>query len=260
MAHTSSVSLYDYPRYYDAVFGTTSDVEAAFLLECFELYATRKVKRVFEPATGSGRLLVELARAGMTVSGCDLSPAAAAYGNARLRRYGFPRAIEVFDMADFRLKPKVDAAFNLISSFQHLPSDAAAESHLRSMASSLVRGGLYIVGVQLLPSRGRRSGSEAWSGRQGKVHVQTDLKTVRLDREKRVDVCRMISTIKDGKKTLRIQENLRFRTYTRTQFLGLLGRVPELTIAATYDFNYTIHAPVPVDARSQDAIFVLRRT
>lgn len=259
MTSTAAPSLYDHPRYYDAVFGTTSKIESAFLIECFQLYAKREVKRVFEPATGSGRLLVELAKAGYDVTGCDLSEAAALYGNTRLGRLGFPKAIGVFDMTQFSLRPRVDAAFNLISSFQHLASDEAAESHLRSIADSLERGGLYIMGVQLIPTRGRRSGSEAWTGGRGALRVETDLKTVRLDRKKRLDLCRMVTTVRNGKKVHVFRENLRFRTYTADQMLRLLAKVPALQIAVTYDFTYTIAEPIVVDAVTQDAIFVLRK-
>lgn len=252
-------SLYHYPAYYDAVFGTSTGIEADFLCDCFRLFAQRKVRRVFEPATGSGRLLIELARRGFRVSGCDLSAAAAAYGNARLKRKGFPNAIQVFDMSEFTLRPQVDAAFNLISSFQHLPDDEAAASHLRSIADSLAPGGIYVIGLQLLPVRGRRCGSESWSGRKGKLSVRTDLKTTRLDRERRLDVCRMLSTIVDGTSRRKIRENLRFRTYTAAQFKSLLRKVPSLEVAATYDFTYTIAEPIVVDPTTQDAIFVLRK-
>lgn len=255
----SSASLYTEPRLYDAVFGTSNREERAFLEECFSLHATRPVRRVFEPATGSGRLLVELARAGFDVSGCDLSAAAAAYANRRLQRLGRAPSVEVFDMTQFHLPRKVDAAYNLISSFQHLNNEAAAGSHLQSVAANLARGGLYVLGLQLLPTQGRRSGSETWTGKTGATTVTTFLKTIRLDRRQRVDHCRMTTQIRTGRHRRQITEWLRFRTYTWAQLRRLLRQVPAFEIAATYDFTYNIADPIRVGPRTQDAIFVLRR-
>ncbi|MFB6452765.1 hypothetical protein [Bradyrhizobium tunisiense] len=50
------------------------------------------------------------------------------------------------------LPAKVDAAFNLMSSFQILPTERAAEDHLRSMAANIAKGGLYILALHLTPS------------------------------------------------------------------------------------------------------------
>ena len=67
------------------------------------------MRQGFEPACGTGRLLVKLAAAGYQVAGNDLSRKAVDYCNARLARHGFPAAATVGDMADFRLPRKVDA-------------------------------------------------------------------------------------------------------------------------------------------------------
>jgi hypothetical protein len=53
-------SLYDYPKYYDLLFGSDWKAEFDFLRACFEKYAGCRVRRVFEPACGTGRLLVEV--------------------------------------------------------------------------------------------------------------------------------------------------------------------------------------------------------
>src|SRR6187549_671346 len=49
-------NLYDYPRYYDLVFGSDWKAEYDFLLEVFDKHAAGRVRRVFEPACGTGRL------------------------------------------------------------------------------------------------------------------------------------------------------------------------------------------------------------
>jgi SAM-dependent methyltransferase len=127
-------TLYDYPRYYDLVFGSDWRAEFHFLQACFERYASGQVRRIFEPACGTGRLVYRLAKAGYETSGLDLNPRAVDYCNRRLKRHGLPPTAFVGDMADFRLRRKMDASFNMINSFRHLTKEAEAEAHLRCMA------------------------------------------------------------------------------------------------------------------------------
>ncbi len=67
MLQTIQGDLYDYPKYYDLVYGSDWKAEFDFLLDCFEQHAKVRVRRVFEPACGTGRLLVKLAAAGFHV-------------------------------------------------------------------------------------------------------------------------------------------------------------------------------------------------
>ncbi|NQU21999.1 MAG: class I SAM-dependent methyltransferase, partial [Candidatus Nealsonbacteria bacterium] len=76
-------SLYDYPKYYDLLFGSDWKTEFDFLEACFERYAQRPVRRLFEPACGTGRLLAKFATAGYEVAGNDLNARAVEYCNAR---------------------------------------------------------------------------------------------------------------------------------------------------------------------------------
>jgi 2-polyprenyl-3-methyl-5-hydroxy-6-metoxy-1,4-benzoquinol methylase len=81
-------SLYDYPVYYDVVFGSDWRAEFKFLEGVFRLHGRRPTRSLFEPACGTGRLLVPLAKAGYRVAGNDLNERAVDYCNARLKRRG----------------------------------------------------------------------------------------------------------------------------------------------------------------------------
>ena len=106
--------LYDFPRYYDLLFGSDWRAEFDFLLGAFELHAARKVRSLFEPACGTGRLLIHFAREGYRVAGNDLNARAVAFCNARLARNGFPASAVVGDMSRFTVTRPVDAAFNTV--------------------------------------------------------------------------------------------------------------------------------------------------
>jgi SAM-dependent methyltransferase len=252
-------SLYDYPRYYDLVFGSDWKAEHDFLRQTFDKFAAARVRRVFEPACGTGRLLFRLAQSGYEVSGLDLNRRAVDYCNKRLARHGYPPAGVIGDMADFRLSQKIDAAFNTINSFRHLRSEQAAISHLQCVAAALRKGGLYIVGLHLTPNEGTPLTEESWSARRGWLAINTHLETFDLDLARRNERCRMTMDVYTPTQRLQIVDELDFRTYTRRQLFELLAAVPELRLVAVYDFRYRINEPIDIRNDTQDVVLVLRR-
>lgn len=259
MATLLTGSLYDYPAYYDLVFGSDWKAEFAFLEACFDRHAARKVKHIFEPACGTGRLLVRLAQAGYRVSGLDLNPKAVQYCNDRLRRKGVRASVFVGDMTDFRLPRPADAAFNMINSFRHLSSEEAAEAHLHCMAEALKPGGLYALGLHLTPSKGRPMDEESWTARRGHLQVNTRLKTIRRRPAKREEWFTMTCDIYTPTEHRRLQEEIMFRSYTAEQFQELLDRVGRFDVLATYDFHYRIDRPIEIRPHTEDVVFILRR-
>src|SRR5580698_7772957 len=109
---TISGHLYDYPKYYDLIFGSDWAAEFKFLEACFAKYSKRPVKRLFEPACGTGRMVIQFAKAGYEIWGNDLNETASKECNARLLRAGYAESAFVGDIADFSVKKKDDAAFN----------------------------------------------------------------------------------------------------------------------------------------------------
>jgi SAM-dependent methyltransferase len=251
-------NLYDYPKYYDVLFGDDWKAEYDFLLACFAQHARRPVRRLFEPACGTGRLLVKFARAGYEVSGNDLNPKAVSYCNARLVRHGFPPTATVGDMADFHLRRKQDAAFNTINSFRHLQTEEAAEGHLRCVAGALAKGGLYVLGFHLTPARPICQ-EESWSARRGSLVVNSRMRSLWIDRRKRSERVSFQFDIHTPTRQFRLADVFPFRTYTAGQFRGLLSRVPSLELVETYDFSYQIDKPVAVDEETEDVVYVLRK-
>jgi SAM-dependent methyltransferase len=259
MQKTATANPYDHPRLYDLAFGAEWQAEMKFLTASFEKYAAIKVRRVFEPACGTGRLLVRLARAGYAVSGLDLNERAIAYCNERLSRQGFRETATVGDMTDFQLPRKVDAAFNLVSSFRHLGSEAAARSHLRRMAASLRPGGIYVLGLHLTPTGRAPCDVEVWTVRQGQLRVRTRIAMTRRNLRRREERIRVTFTVRTPTTNVRLENRIVLRTYTAPQFLRLLSTVAEFAIVALHDFHYQIDAPVALGPRTEDVVFILRR-
>ncbi len=252
-------NLYDFPRYYDLVFGCDWRAEVDFLRGIFAKYVPGKTKSLFEPACGTGRLVFRLAKLGYKCAGLDLNPHAIDFCNRRLEKHDLPQSAFVGDMTDFELKKPVDAAFNTINSFRHLLAEKMALDHLRCTAKALRKGGVYVLGLHLTPLTTDPIEEEIWNTRRGKLSLQTRLVSVETNLKKRVERCEMTLEVDSPKQKLTIRDELKFRTYTHKQILQLLSEVHELELVGVYDFRYRIDLPTQVDELSQDVVLILRK-
>lgn len=261
---TITGNLYDFPKYYEVVFGSDWAAEFRFLRACFQRYVPREVRRVFEPACGTGRLLVQFAKAGYEVAGNDLNPKAVRYCQSRFERAGLAGTIVEGDMSAFRLadlgsRKKFDAAFNTINSFRHLPDEAAAEAHLNCVADALAKGGLYILGLHLTPTQGPRVDEESWSARRGNLAVNSHMWSIALDMKQRNERVGMTFDVYTPTRQFRIEDEMQYRTYTAEQMQNLFDRTSRFEVVETFDFTYDIDGPVTIDGLTEDVIYVLRR-
>jgi SAM-dependent methyltransferase len=259
MPETVAANLYDYPKYYDLIFGNDWKAEYDFLLAAIAKHGLRNTQRVFEPACGTGRLLIKLAQHGFEVAGNDLNPKAVKFCNDRLARYGFPRTAVVGDMSDFRVAKKFDAAFNMINSFRHLPTEAMARSHLQCVAAALKRGGIYLLGLHLTPTKGAAIEDEAWAARRGNLAVNSYMWTKKRDLKARNEELGMTFDVYTPRKQFRIEDEMHYRIYTARHMRRLLASVPELEVVETYDFTYDIEEPVEIEPDTEDVVFVLKK-
>jgi SAM-dependent methyltransferase len=259
MSEIIAASLYDFPKYYDLLFGSDWKAEFDFLQAVFRKHAGRTVRRVFEPACGTGRLLIKLAQAGYEVAGNDLNPKAVAYCNRRLKRHGFGEPVSVGDMSDFRVGRRFDAGFNTINSFRHLATEDQARAHLQCMADGTAAGGLYVLGLHLIPTRGDRSEEESWSARRGNLVINSHMWSRGIDKRRRMESLGLTLDVYTPTRHLKIRDDMFYRTYNKRQMESLIASVPDWEIAETYDFAYEIDQPIQVDAKTEDVVYILRR-
>lgn len=259
MQNITQDNLYNYPKYYDLVFGSDWKAELEFLQAAFAKHGKGKITRLFEPGCGTGRLMFRLAQAGYEVAGNDLNHAAVEYCNARLARYGFPPTAVVGDMSDFKVKKKFDAAFNMINTFRHLPSEKHARRHLECMAEALRTGGLYFLGLHLTPTQGEPMEEERWAARRGNLTVLSHLKTVSHDTRRRNERVHLAFDILTPTSSQRLEDYADFRTYTAPQMAKLLAGVSAFRVVETYDFAYNVKKPIAVGPAVEDVVYVLQK-
>src|SRR5438046_825993 len=153
-----------YPLY------VTIDVDV--LGYCFNGLARRPVRRVVDIACGTGPHLMRLADRGYRMSGLDLSPRNVEFLRERLAAKGHEGELVVGDMTDFRLARPVDAAICMQDSQGHLLKTEQLVAHLRTVAKSLKRGGLYVFDRYMASSWTNPARRWSWSKRRGRLIVR----------------------------------------------------------------------------------------
>ena len=252
-------SIYDHPKYYDLVFGSDCAAELRFIEAVNERFLGGRAKRMYEPACGTGRLLYRLARRGYEVGGIDLNLKAIEFCNQRLQRAGFPPSTYVGDMSHFEVSKKWDLAFNTINSFRHLSTQRQAIGHLRSMASAIRSGGLYLLGLHVRPTQAAPSETEAWVARRGDLQVNTYMWTIDRNIPERMERFGIYFDVYTPLQHFRITDELRLRSYTDRELRRLVKDAGGWEIIETYSFHYDIDDPIEVDETCEDVVYVLKR-
>ena len=135
--------LYSTPEIYDVAFGWDLTLELDFLENCWADLVPGPVRRVLEPACGTGRVLKGLGDRGYDVLGYDRSPEMVAFASHKLATVG-GRALRG-DMATFRPPGRFDVAINLVNSIGYLLEDDELLAHWKRVAEALRPDGIYIV-------------------------------------------------------------------------------------------------------------------
>jgi SAM-dependent methyltransferase len=266
-----NVNWYDYPAYFDLAFRSETTKEADFIEAVCRKYCPFEVRRMLEPACGTGRLIAELAGRGYEMSGFDLCEPMLRFCRQRLKRKKLSAETFVADMADFSMplsatngrggrgEGRIDAAFNTFNSFRHLLSEEAARSHLQCVAQSVRKNGLYILGFHLLPPDAAEESIERWTERQGGTQVTVTLRVLETDRRKRIEKLRVNLLVRKKEEVLRLRDEFQFRMYTAAQFRRLLAKVPDWELCDVYDFWYEIDEPQILNNDMSDTVFILRK-
>lgn len=254
-----SANWYDYPAYFDLAFRDETKPEAAFIEAACKKYCAFPVKRLLEPACGSGRLIVELARRGYQMSGFDLNESMLQYARKRLARLGLAANFFVGDMTRFELDQPVDAAYNTFNSFRHLLTEETAISHLQSVANALKSGGIYILGLHLLPPDASEESTERWTARSGQTRLHGTLKVISSSRRRRLETLRMSLLVRTPKREVRIRSEFTLRLYTARQLKKLLHAVPQLELLDVFDFWYELDHPLQLNDEISDTVLILKK-
>ncbi len=268
-ARYSEIDWYSTPEWYDILYAPDTAREVGFLRDVLDCYGrpgrARRSRRarVLEPACGSGRLVVALAREGYSVVGFDLSPEMVAYTRRRLKAAGLRARVERARLESFaedmRLGRPFELAYCPVSSFKYILSEAGARAHLEGVAAALAPGGLYVLGLHLNTYRETRPDRERWVGERDGVRVVCNVQTWPPDRRRRRERMRSRLRVQQQGEERRSETVWSWRTYSARQILALLASVPSLEIVGVHDFTYDIERSWDLSELEYDTMFVLRK-
>ncbi len=281
---------YDLPRYYDLSVADETAGELAFVkgaaAKFLEPQPAKRPLQIVEPACGTGRLTEELCQVGFAVTAFDLNPTMVEFTRQRLakrnksKRAGgvSPRVLSreknpphIFqaDMADFTIPQPADIGVCLLDSFRHLLTEDDARAHLQCMATAVRPGGIYLLGLHLLPPDADLDCTERWSNQAGATRVTTTLRVTDSSRRTRLEQIRISLLVREGKtgagspshgeRVTRYRDEFPLRLYTASQLRSLVASVPAWELAAVYDYWYELDMPLKLTNELSDTVLVLRR-
>jgi SAM-dependent methyltransferase len=264
MTHTALIDWYDTPRWYDMVFDPGTPTEADFVMQLAERYGRGPLRSVLEPACGSGRMVVELARRGVRVEGFDLNTHMLAAAQAKLDRlaargHDLSTRLRVADMRAVPAGPKVDAAHCLVSTFKYILDEEGALAHLRGVAQRLKPGGIYVLGVHITDYAHPQAAVERWTTQRRGTKVVCVTRTFPAERRTRTEAVRTRLTVTRGAKTHRQETNWTFRTYSPRQLVRLVRESGCFGIAGTFDFHHDARVERELEDGRQDVVLVLKK-
>jgi len=255
------MNCYDWPQYWDLAFDDDTQLEADFIEAAGRKYCSFPVRRLLEPGCGGGRLVLELAQRGYDLWACDLSVAAVEFAAVRLAAANLTADVVVEDMRELSCEPKADVAYCLVNTFRHLLTEDDAARHLQAVANSVRSGGLYLIGMHLLPPDADEEDSEEWSVSNDETTVNMRLDVAQCDRTTRLETLkfRMEAVNNDTASPQQFETDYQMRIYRAHQFEELIRRVPEFELLDVYDFWYDIEEPLQLSDEMGDTVFVLQR-
>ena len=254
---TNPPALYDSPEIYDVAFGWDLGMEMDFVESCLRKHVSDPVRRILEPACGTGRVLAALAERGYEVAGYDLNPEMVAFATARLARLG--GKVMRGDMGTFRPPGRYEAAINLVNSIGYLLEDNAVSSHLECVAGALEAGGVYLVQLSYGGEPAEQAAFGPWSN--GRAGLETTL-TWRVAREdpaarRSYQECRIVA--RRGNERRVLEESHVLRYWTQEDFDRIVERSP-FELAGLYFDRFEEHPlETPRTGSDGNLYHVLRR-
>jgi hypothetical protein len=247
-------SVYEFPEYYDILFGWDRSAEAEFYEYALVQHGVPSGASIIEVAAGTAQIGIRLASKGWRVTALDCSEAMLAFASFGAERVGFALETLVADMADFRVDHSYRGALNPMSSFRLLQHDVQIVGHLDCLADALVGGSVYLIDTAFGTDGSGASDLDEWVMQRDGITVTATSRDVQV-----VDLPRGREVTLDWHDALRPYAPDDFARLVEAHGkFGILGCYPEA--GADHDgvshFGRALHRDLPKDGR---AIVVLSR-
>lgn len=170
-------SIYDYPLYYDILFGWERDGEAERYASIIEGCGVARGERVLEVGCGTGQVGLRLAAAGWQVTGLDWSAGMLAFFAGRAEEEGLDVETLEADMTAFEWGAggsSLAAALCALNTLGLLRDEEAVVTHLRVMGAALASGAPYVLDLTVGIASGPESVEDRWGYRRDEIEVRAE--------------------------------------------------------------------------------------
>lgn len=214
----TKASIYDYPRYYDILFGWDRDLEASFYDSALRHHGIAPGSVVMEVGCGTAQIGLRLAHMGWRVLGFDLSRDMLRFAREQASR---EKLTMTFVEGDMRAMANLssDAAISPMSTVRMLQSDGDLLDHLRSLEGCLEPGGVYVIDMYFVADGATDEGQpDIWDMERDGVVVSAGADGI---------------TVRDGDRLLELTWGEELRPYTFSGFQQLV-RQAGFVVAAVF--------------------------
>jgi SAM-dependent methyltransferase len=185
---TATKNVYDYPEYYSIAVGVLRDVkkEVDFIDKAAKRFAKCKVDSVLEIGCGDSPYMEELSKSGYKFKGLDLSNKMLEYSRKKAENAGISAELICADMLDFSLNEKVGLSYVLFGSLYRTSNDDFLQ-HLKCVADSLEKGGIYILHMVVEGDFRDCEGTFSHEAKKGNISIKAvfDRKVVNFSKQLR---------------------------------------------------------------------------
>lgn len=225
-------SFYDQALYYDIAFDWDVGGDLDVLERAFTEHGQGTMRRVLEPACGTGRMLRALTGRGIEAVGYDLNAKMVAFTRDHA---GAGATVVQADMADAAFAPVFDAAICPINSLGHLVEDHDIVAHLRATGESLRPGGIYMVQLSSVYEDLSEFDPEQWTAQRDGVSIDITWRIVSEDIATRRSVNHSTLIVNDHGVGRVFEEDHVMRVWTYGDIRRLVDASERFTLACIYD-------------------------
>jgi SAM-dependent methyltransferase len=254
--------LFNTPRYYDVAFSWDPSSEIAIFEEIFRNHVDFKVLRILEPCCGAGRFLTSLPKHGYHIVGYDNSPEMIEYARMRIEKEGLSElaSAEVADMRSARFHTQFDAAINSINSLGYILSDQDIIDHLRSTASDLKKGGVYVTQISMKFRDLSLTRPEKWTRRRNGIKIKAIFQIVSESLDDKICHVKCRMKINDCGKIFELEEEQLMRCWSINDLNDLVLKSEKFKIEAIYSEEKEPVIPDPeISGEDGSLFYVLKR-
>lgn len=233
--------FYKLPEYYDIAFSYDIGHESNIIRNIFKKHAPFDIKKILEPACGTGRFLTAFPKYGIKITGYDLSESFVEYADNKIKNAGmsdFAEAV-IGNMKNIRFDKKYDSAFNSINSLGYLLKDEDIISHFRNTADSINTGGVYVIHIDCCAENSDTENSfSEWECKRNDITVNIKWGFAVNDKVRKISNQKCILKINDNGKTILLDDLHELRLWYYDDLKKLIAASEKLKLEAIFDESF----------------------